>query len=108
MPEAFGGKSTFAMMKPITVATIGVRLVGLAAIAFGCVLGMTDAGVRGILKLAFGRAELHDTYFVIEDWSCGLLLSGGCGIIVGGVLIVLSRRIAYLIVRGLIEPQDKP
>jgi hypothetical protein len=95
------------MMKPLAMATIGVRLVGLAAIAFGCVLGMTDAGVRGVLKLAFGRAELHDTYYLIEDWSSGLLLSGGCGIIVGGVLFLLSRRIADLIVRGLIESEDE-
>jgi hypothetical protein len=99
-------------MKPTDIATIGVRLVGVASIAFGGVLALTAGVMHGLFQLPLAgvstsELHLHDTYYVIADGSYNLLVPGGAGILVGGVLLLLSRRIARFIVRGVDDSRDE-
>jgi heme/copper-type cytochrome/quinol oxidase subunit 1 len=93
-------------MKPRDIATIGVRLVAVASIAFGIVLALSGAVMHGLLQLPLAGysnsdLHLHDTYYVVSHVSYDLFVPSGAGILVGVLLLVLSHRLARLLVRGL-------
>ncbi|MDB6024774.1 MAG: hypothetical protein JWM68_997 [Verrucomicrobiales bacterium] len=93
-------------MKPNEIAIIGIRLVGVASIAFGVILALSSAVMHGLFQLPMADTftsdlHLHDTYYVISQVHYDLLVPSGAGIVVGVLLLVMSRRLARLLVRGL-------
>ena len=91
-------------------ATVGVRLLGVAAI----VIGVVFAGSSGIMR-ALGAASLtstsasdlhlHDTYYVISQVEDAWLAPGVVSAITGVLLLVLSRSLGAWLARGT-EPES--
>lgn len=86
-------------------ATVGVRLLGVAAL----VAGIVFAGSSGVMR-ALGAASvtststtdlhLHDTYYVISHVEDVWLAPGGVSLVTGILLLVISRRLGALLARG--------
>ena len=95
-------------MKGNEIAILGVRLIGLASIAFGCVVGVSAAVTHCFFQfqpgeLGASELHLHDTYFVITNVSYDLIVPSSAGILMGVMLWLASRRLARLVIRGLSE-----
>jgi ABC-type Fe3+-siderophore transport system permease subunit len=92
-------------MKSINIATIGIRLVGVAWITCGVVLALSGALMHGLFQLPLDGVStsdlyLHDTCYVVSHVHFNLIPSGA-SIVVGVLLLLLSRRFARLLGRGL-------
>lgn len=93
-------------MKLIDSAVVGVRVAGVTAIAVGVVLGLTSLVSNVLLKssLAGGLASdlhLHDTYYVVSNVPLDLIVPSGVGLVVGVTILLMSRRLGRLLIRGL-------
>lgn len=100
-------------MKLFEVATLGVRVVGVAAIVFGVILALTTGVMGRLLPTPLADAagsdlHLHDTYFVVSDLHYDLLVPSGIGLVVGVTLLVMSRPLGKLLIRGLEKPTNGP
>ena len=93
-------------LKPIEIATLGIRLMGMALIAFGIVLALSGVILNGHFdvpqpEVLTSELRLHDTYYVVTNVRYELFVPGGAGMVVGTLLLLLSRRIARLLARDL-------
>ncbi len=87
------------------LATIGVRLIGLASIAFGIILSASTLLMQALVcsaltQFASSELSIHDSYYVVGHVHVSIL-PGGVGIVVGVLLFALSRSLAQLLTRGM-------
>ncbi len=86
------------------MATLGVRLIGLAAVIVGVILSGSILVVQAIANSAppVTATTLHDTYYTHVHYSFGLmLLPCVASIIVGIALIATSRSFARMLSHGI-------
>ena len=93
-------------MRLIETAVVGARVAGVTAIAVGVVLGLTSVVMSVILKSSlaggFGSdLHLHDSYYVVSNIHYDLLVPSGVGLVVGVTILLMSRRLGRLLIRGL-------
>lgn len=93
-------------MKPQALAILGIRLVGLATMAFGVVLALSGAIMHTLFNLplaGLSNSDLHlnDTYYVIAGLNYNMFVPSGAALLVGVTLLLLSRPLARRLTRGL-------
>jgi heme/copper-type cytochrome/quinol oxidase subunit 1 len=87
-------------------ATVGVRLLGLAAvvlgvIAAGSVVFLRAVGAVSLTGLSSSDLHLHDTYYVVTHFEDAWLAPGLASAAVGVVLLAFSGRLGGWLARGL-------
>lgn len=90
-------------------ATVGIRLVGLIAIAFGVVFAgsngiMRALGMGSLTSTSTSDSQLHDTYYVISYIENAWFAPGVISAVIGILSLVFSRRLGTWLARGT-EPE---
>lgn len=87
------------------LATMGIRLLGVAAIAAGLILA-ASGGIMHILNNrpveSIPATDLHlrDTYYVIVHFEQICFVSAAVSGVTGVFFIIASRRLGALLIRG--------
>jgi hypothetical protein len=92
-------------MTSIQFAIVGVRVLGVAAIAGGSVFAgssgvMCAFGMFSLTNPSASDLSLHDTYYVISDVQYAWLIPGAVSVVVGVLLLITSRSLGRLLARG--------
>jgi hypothetical protein len=93
------------VMSTQNFATIGIRLLGIAAILIGIVFAggsgvMHLLGVSSAANVSTANLHLHDTYYVVSHGVDTWLGPGAISLIAGVLLLVISRRLGAFLARG--------
>jgi uncharacterized membrane protein len=91
-------------MKAQDAAKLGVRLIGLAAVVFGCIGGGGIWIFQTMVNMAppATTVSLHETTYTHVRYHFEFLILGaGLIVIAGIVLIVASRSLSRLLIKGL-------
>ena len=91
-------------MKPQDIAKLGVRLIGLAAVTFGVVVGTSILIIQAIANSAapVTTTTLHETTYTHIHYNFGLMLVPSVlSIVLGVVFISMSHSFAQVLTRGI-------